>query len=231
VFAANSYPNVVNGSLWTVPFELECYLALVILAAIRLVRPGALVAMIIMGGFALITLSALKQVPDLKIDSAVPGRALILCFLAGVLIYSARNLIPYSGKMAVAGLVIGLAFLSVPTLYVFCAIPVAYATVWLGLQNVPKLPLVFTGDYSYGIYLYAFPIQQAVATTHTGYLGALAIALAATACCAAFSWHVIERPALRLRKLFQGGLWGKIKDRLSKTFRPPTEEEYDARQW
>ena len=191
--------------------------------------------MIVAGGFALITLSALKEVPDLKIDSAVPGRALILCFLAGVLVYSARDLIPYSGKMAAAGLVLGLAFLSVPTLYVFCAIPIAYATVWCGLQNIPKLPLVFTGDYSYGIYLYAFPIQQAVAMTFpkVGYFGAFALALVATSFCAAFSWHAIERPALKLRRLFAGpqGLWPKIKARLRKTFRPPTEEEYDARQW
>lgn len=43
LFAQNIYPNVVNGSLWTVPFELECYCALVVLALLRVMhRPAVL---------------------------------------------------------------------------------------------------------------------------------------------------------------------------------------------
>lgn len=61
------------------------------------------------------------------------------------------------------------------------------------------------GDYSYGIYLYAAPIQQAAwYFTDIGktYLGNVALSLALVSIFATFSWHAIEKPMLRLKKLF-----------------------------
>jgi peptidoglycan/LPS O-acetylase OafA/YrhL len=60
------------------------------------------------------------------------------------------------------------------------------------------------GDYSYGIYLYAFPIQQAVAfgLSRVWYVH-LPLALAGTLLVAAFSWHVVEKPTLRLKRLLK----------------------------
>jgi peptidoglycan/LPS O-acetylase OafA/YrhL len=58
------------------------------------------------------------------------------------------------------------------------------------------------GDFSYGLYLYAFPIQQAlVATVGTpgGALGNFAIATVLAGGCAALSWYMIEKPALRAK--------------------------------
>jgi len=58
------------------------------------------------------------------------------------------------------------------------------------------------GDFSYGMYLYAFPVQQTLVTAGgaswppTAYVMAcFGVCLA----CAAASWHAIERPALRLK--------------------------------
>jgi peptidoglycan/LPS O-acetylase OafA/YrhL len=58
------------------------------------------------------------------------------------------------------------------------------------------------GDLSYGLYLYAFPIQQALATTvgtPGGALGNFAITAILAAGCAALSWHFVEKPALRAK--------------------------------
>ena len=205
MFNSNPYPNIVNGSLWTVPFELECYISLVVLALLRVIyKPKILLLLIFAGGILLLTVSYLRQEPDLRLDSAVPGRVLILCFLAGTMIHAARDFVPYSPPLCFASVIISLAFLSTPVLYVFSPIPAAYATVWLGLQNIKKVPVLFSGDYSYGMYLYAFPIQQTVVLLlpGAGYWMTLILSLAATSCFAAFSWQCIEKPALRVKRLF-----------------------------
>lgn len=81
----------------------------------------------------------------------------------------------------------------------------AYLTVFLGLTSLPKLGIVTNGDYSYGIYLYSCPIQQTlnwllpdIRSNAFNFF----VSLALTALFAAFSWHVIEKPTLRLRKSF-----------------------------
>jgi peptidoglycan/LPS O-acetylase OafA/YrhL len=61
--------------------------------------------------------------------------------------------------------------------------------------------LTRSGDYSYGLYLYAFPIQQALimAGVPGGALGNFALATLLAGGCAILSWHLIERPALRAK--------------------------------
>jgi peptidoglycan/LPS O-acetylase OafA/YrhL len=63
------------------------------------------------------------------------------------------------------------------------------------------------GDYSYGIYLYGFPVQQTVAylfpASREWYLNAL-FSLPVIIALAALSWHIIERPSLSLKKVLQG---------------------------
>ena len=114
VFTSNVYPNVVNGSLGTVPYELECYIALVVLAVAGVMaRSRLLLALIIIGGIALLMISSLRQIPDLALDNAVPGRVLVLCFFAGALLYIARAVIPYDARLfalAIVGSLICLSF-------------------------------------------------------------------------------------------------------------------------
>ncbi|WP_226858226.1 acyltransferase family protein [Diaphorobacter aerolatus] len=58
------------------------------------------------------------------------------------------------------------------------------------------------GDFSYGLYIYAFPVQQLVVWASANQLGfpvALAITLMSTLTLAALSWHWIEKPALSLK--------------------------------
>ncbi len=78
----------------------------------------------------------------------------------------------------------------------FLAPLISYVTVSLGLCNPARTKLIATGDYSYSIYLYAYPIQQAVAAAGiTNWWIHLAVSLVLVSVFAVISWHTIEKPA------------------------------------
>jgi peptidoglycan/LPS O-acetylase OafA/YrhL len=83
------------------------------------------------------------------------------------------------------------------------ALPVTYLTVYLGTLDPARPVILQTGDYSYSIYLYGFPVQQLVAQlgpwTHHWAVNLL-LSLPLTAVIAALSWHGIEQHVLKLRR-------------------------------
>jgi peptidoglycan/LPS O-acetylase OafA/YrhL len=85
------------------------------------------------------------------------------------------------------------------------AFPVTYCMVYLGMLPLPRISLLQMGDYSYGIYLYGFPIQQTlvhffpVFREHWPLLFCVAAPL--TLSFAMLSWHFIERPTLQLKRI------------------------------
>jgi len=83
------------------------------------------------------------------------------------------------------------------------ALMLGYAVFWLAYVPRGRL-LIYNrlGDYSYGIYIYAFPLQGAV----IWFFGPMtpgmniAISLPITLLFAVLSWHLVEAPALRLQR-------------------------------
>jgi len=75
--------------------------------------------------------------------------------------------------------------------------------VYLGMRSLPRLKWLSQGDYSYGIYLYGFPVQQMLVdvfpTLKVWWALFPAAALTVTVL-AMMSWHFIERPALSLKR-------------------------------
>jgi peptidoglycan/LPS O-acetylase OafA/YrhL len=199
VFVGNPGTDLVNSSLWTIPFELESYVAIVVVTVIGLFRRPRLMA------FVVVTLWLGMWSGNLFLTRGagftrmvVPGHLLVVCFLAGVTIHLNREIIPRSGLLAVASAILSLIALRYDQTKVLCVFPAAYLTVWLGLLNPPKIPVLMDGDYSYGVYLFAFPIQQALAAapaTAVWYVN-LILATAVSLLYAAFSWSMIEKPIL-----------------------------------
>jgi peptidoglycan/LPS O-acetylase OafA/YrhL len=89
VFAENPMPAVVNGQLWTVPFELECYVALGGLAVIGILRARYLLLATVTGGQALWIWEALRR-GDIGAAHGAAGPVLVLYFLTGVLFFLYR---------------------------------------------------------------------------------------------------------------------------------------------
>jgi peptidoglycan/LPS O-acetylase OafA/YrhL len=196
---------MVNFQLWTVPFELLCYVlltALVILGGLQnkiFIPLGALVL-----ALAHLVLRMRKYHWELpSIDGHFTGPLLVLCFLAGLTLYLYKDRIVWSFEICAAALIASFLMLWIGRYFDYLAITtVSYVTVYVGLTNFRRLPIIKGADYSYGMYLYGFVIQQLFAdltAPRFWWLNAL-VCIPLAALFAAFSWHFVEKPAQRLKK-------------------------------
>ena len=206
VFLDNPVPGIVNGQLWTIPGELQCYIALAILMILGVSTRRWLMLAVFLA--AATGECAIGLLPGRHYTPATLQalEALVLSFLAGNALYLIRDLVPMRGwlfLLAIAGCVV--AWL-VPILALLLGTAsVSYVVAYLGLCRIPRVPVLQRGDYSYGIYLYSFPLQQAAVWAFPAlrewYWNLLLGGLPAIGF-AMLSWHFLEKPALGLRKLF-----------------------------
>lgn len=78
----------------------------------------------------------------------------------------------------------------------------AYVLFWFGRLKIPAL-LRFNRlpDVSYGVYLYAWPVQKLIieAWPAVSPWALLPATVAASVCLGALSWYAVEKPFLRLK--------------------------------
>ncbi len=200
VFENNTFPNIVNGQLWTIPLELSCYALLGFTALLGIYRRPTLFLAVFIAGQTAFGLRAFL-VP--VIWGGVPPSVLLICFLAGSVMNVYRAKIPFRLDLACLCGASGFGMIYLSGGSYFIAAPVAYFTIYLGLFNPKKMLLVSSGDYSYGIYLFAFPVQQWIAYLEgrdAPWYANLLLALPLAFVCAVMSWHLVEKRALLLRR-------------------------------
>jgi peptidoglycan/LPS O-acetylase OafA/YrhL len=179
VFLSNPFAGQVNGSLWTVPPEIGCYAIMTALIASGAIKSGRK----LFAAFAAFTVCfylALNYGPDLStFDTTIfnylrnfigeRGRGLYFYFLGGTLLYHFRHKVPYSPYLfalcVALCLLRNLSFFG-PWKDILFLFPVSYMTAYIGLLPIRRLPLFSGGDYSYGIYLYGYPLQQMLIQLH-----------------------------------------------------------------
>lgn len=200
--------TTVNGALWTVGPEIACYCLVAAMMTTGLfIRKGPMI--LCAAVFLAICLIADRWETDWNAVH-LPTKALVFSFISGNLIYLYRYKIKYSGALFATALAVSIAAIVAaqnywqlrPGYYV-AAFLMSYCSAFVGLTALRSMPFFRTGDYSYGIYIYAFPIQQTVAHYFPNlrvWWFNLALSLPLAITFAVLSWHLIEKPALRLRK-------------------------------
>lgn len=201
VFSSNPYPRAVNGSLWTLPVEFSLYLLVALLGlAFRANRWAWL------GAFVLFAAGCIFWAylnPPMVIFYAMDTRHIAISgiyFVAGACFHKFGLTRYFSTSSVVAALVLLMCLVAWPVVERLASwILLPWAVLGFGLARSDKLmSLVKSGDYSYGVYIYAFPIQQTILSLFPGIQQPtfLLYSLAATFVAAALSWHLIEKPAL-----------------------------------
>lgn len=202
LFEANPAPGVVNGSLWTLPFEVLCYGGVLAVGLTGIFR-SKLATVVTLGLFLL----------SYQLGPMVTGDAWVryllylgLPFSYGATLYVLRDHVPRRGQAAglLGACLVLAAVVSWPYTFFLPVFILAltYGVFWLGYADTPGLRAYNrVGDYSYGMYIYAFPVQQIVAMhgATTPWMN-MATALPVVLILSVLSWHLIEGPALKLRR-------------------------------
>lgn len=203
VFLDNPFPRTVNGNLWTLRPDYYGYLILACLMLFGIfTRRNIYFTLLLIGFFGSIGLDLITHIG--KPDFVPKDSALVFSFLFGSMLFLRADIIPWRFDI----LLICLAF------YILCgqlggwsylsSACVVYITVYAGLVKIPMPSFFKSGDYSYGIYLYGFPIQQALVayffwTREWFVLFPISFTLAMAL--SMISWHYIEKPFLRLKNI------------------------------
>ncbi|WP_412026472.1 acyltransferase family protein [Deinococcus yunweiensis] len=206
-FVENQLPGVfrdqpartVTDNFWTLRYEIGAYALLAGLGALGLWRRSVVLALFVFttGLFALGGEAAESGWLDLP-----------RYFLSGALLCLHRDRVPWRGLLALASLV-GMAALALTGgMKLGFSVFGAYLTLylaqapWLKLHHFARF-----GDFSYGLYLVGFFVQQLVQRAAPGLtaLGNFALSVPLALALAALLWFAVERPALRLKARFTVG--------------------------
>lgn len=205
VFQGNPYLGAVNGSLWTLPVEFFCYVSV---AIVGLVPWATQNSRIMLSLFITVLASPLGEM--VFGHRFAPHFQMLTTFWVGVALAALFSPSQYPSHRW------GLLWLC----FILCIIALAYSSdlAWTHVlmlcfaASLVGLAFKFDwgarltaplGDLSYGVYIYAFPVQQTVVYLGLGrgwsFERHLALSLLATYGLAWLSWHVVEKPALRVK--------------------------------
>jgi peptidoglycan/LPS O-acetylase OafA/YrhL len=208
-FLTNPFPKAINGSLWSITYEFWCYIGVAFLGLTALLRRRRVVLAVFL---AAVVNSFLFQRFRLNPGGNILGvifgvpslwARLLPLYLAGVVAYLYREwFTPHRGRalLALAGLAVGALtppygiLLTLPTLGTYLLLYLAFTSDWRWRDAARY------GDFSYGIYLYAFPIQQLIIYSMNRYTSPFtlfALAFPPTVLAGVASWYLVERRFLR----------------------------------
>lgn len=207
IFENNPYKGAINGSLWTIKYEFTMY---TLLSLLFIFRKNQTFLKVILGfSFLLLLIGNWFFKAYFMNKGFILGADFLLdlgvFFIGGsflaVLKVEENKYFKKIGLLSFLILIIALIFNVFDVLkYIMYPIFIIY----FGLQSTPiinKLGLKI-GDLSYGIYIYGFPVQQALYYYFKlNYIELMIYGLLIASLFAYLSWHLIESKALKLKKI------------------------------
>lgn len=196
VFAANPL-GAVNGSLWTLSVEVDCYVMVVVVGLSSLLSTYRFAVFLVgYGGcYAALRLWSTDAHVAVLCELSFP-------FVIGMASYVYRDRVPISFTILLSGVALALLARGTPVYHELFVVTLSYAAFCFGgLQWRWLRRYNLLGDYSYGMYIYAFPIEQAVVALlpHPSPIATMAVAFAVTLVLAVLSWRLVEQPMLAQR--------------------------------
>jgi peptidoglycan/LPS O-acetylase OafA/YrhL len=216
VFEQNIHSGA-NGSLWTLAYEFTMYIFVVV--AVFLFRSKwqwfLLAFCVFFGAFCIYFefLQGNRILPILHLDLF----HLIdfgIYFALGMIFYVYRHLIVLNGRWALAAfgawmliyLIADAGYLPLAAIMWVRYFSLSYIVMYLAFIKGPLNHFGDRGDYSYGIYIYAYPIQQMIISFWGNEMSPfqqILLAFTLVLPLAWFSWHIIEKPALKFKLYFK----------------------------
>lgn len=199
-------PNAINGSLWSLPVEYSLYLTVLLIGLIFKGTKILYLSLLVI--FILVNILWVWQGAEMLVFYGSDVRQY---FIAGIFFiigacYAKFNvnrffslttsitclflLTFFSGTAEVSKLLMWIFF-------PFVVLSFGLSTSWLG-SKINAL-----GDYSYGVYIYAFPVQQLLLLKfpEIGFYSYLLYSSVITLFFAAISWHLIEKKCLAIKPI------------------------------
>lgn len=210
-FPGTPYP-MLNGSMWTIAYEFRCYLLALLAWSIGLTSKRVAALCLTAG---LVALSAVRAdiwgwFPErltTLLGSPEIGASFVAVFACGALFYLYRDRVVYDGRIAAVAAAALLVLLFSPHLATAAvAVLGGYVLFWFAFAaRYRRLAAVGSKtDLSYGVYLYAWPVQKLMILAAPGISPYLlfVVATAIAGCLAFASWRLVEKPFLRLKTTF-----------------------------
>lgn len=201
VFTSSPHPGSVNGPLWTIPLEVGCYAGLALLGAVGVLR-WRWASLVV---FALLAAALHWRYSGLTVPEWSFALQYAIIFALGAVLAQWQHLWRPRAALAAAAVVVacGVWFRWGPPLLGGQA-PLwaagALAVIWGSCRTSGFASAGRFGDFSYGLYIYGFPVQQLVIWSFANQLSfpvAFALSVLGALALAVMSWHGVEKPALR----------------------------------
>jgi len=204
VFKDNPWGSAVNGSLWTLPLEVRWYVILLLLGLVGVLRQRFLV---LLGAVAFaIFVFGVRDAQHSTDRSLLNEFGAFFCY--GVCLNYFNDIWTRRPALIAALLVIiglGLAKMGYQYAAFFAIFP--FAVIWIGTSSTPIVRRFGRfGDLSYGMYIYAFPVQQTViwlTGNRLSIIQGLIVSVICTAILAFISWHLVEHRGLALKRFIR----------------------------
>lgn len=196
VFTTNPFPNITNGSLWSLPYEVAAYIGVLAVGVAKLPRKWTYAALAAAGliGTTLIDRGIWEPAARFGPFSVRPAMELIAWFAMGACLsiwsrWTLQRALAIAFAVGLVGLAVDIAALAIPA--------VALALVAIGIRSSRFASAVTrSGDPTYGTYLFAWPIQQTLMWAGLPRSSALLFVTATVLSVAGgyASWYLVERP-------------------------------------
>ncbi|WP_194912501.1 acyltransferase family protein [Catenulispora rubra] len=214
-----------DGALWSLPYEIACYFIVGVLAVTKVLKSSRRLILFIAVGLWIYLLDDLDVAASWRAPQDLDGGFTIglpvvqgymgplqstqfaylgFAFTLGMLLQLYADRVPVNRVLAAAAAALFVGTMWVGAFYVVGIPAFAYLLFWLALKLPRPFPVLWhDNDFSYGIYIYGFVVEQALAVmafNRHGQLAYLMASLVGTLALAVPSWFLVEKQAMKLKR-------------------------------